>query len=99
MFYKAVDANVTALEQSGVALGHPQSSDWKGTKYAMRELRIKTAGHVLRIAYAFDPSRDVVLILGGDKTGDPKFYDWFIPQAERVWEQYLAEQKASKGKR
>lgn len=35
-----------------------------------------------------------MLLLGGDKSGDDCFYEKFVPRAERVWEQYLAEQKA-----
>ena len=84
VFYKAVDAHIAALEQAGVALGHPYSSELLGSRYALRELRIKSSGHALRIAYAFDPLRDAVLILGGDKTGDPRFYESFIPRAEKI---------------
>ena len=32
-----------------------------------------------------DPSRNAVLILGGAKVGDDRFYRWFIPQAESIW--------------
>jgi hypothetical protein len=35
------------------------------------------------VAYAFDPERNAVLLLGGDKTGDDRFYEWLIPSAER----------------
>jgi len=45
----------------------------------------------LRIIYAFDAQRQAVLILGGDKTGDDRFYSWMIPKAEAIWEQYLQE--------
>ncbi len=58
----------------------------------MRELRVKAHGSQIRIAYAFAPARDAVLILGGTKVGDDRFYRWFIPQAESVWETYLKEQ-------
>jgi hypothetical protein len=50
----------------------------------------------VRIAYAFDTARDAVLILGGDKTGDPRFYEWFVPKADKLWEHYLAEREAEK---
>jgi len=29
------------------------------------------------------------LILGGDKTGDPDWYETFIPKAERIYAQHL----------
>ena len=31
------------------------------------------------------------LLLGGDKTGDDRFYEWLIPAAEKIWAQYLVE--------
>jgi hypothetical protein len=40
------------------------------------------------------PRRHAVLLLGGDKTGDDRFYETFLPRAERIWEEYLAEQQA-----
>lgn len=82
---------VDLLEQLGVALPHPYSSAIKGTRYAFRELR--ASNPPLRIFYAFDPKRDAVLLIGGDKTGNPRFYDEMVAKAERIWEQYLSEQK------
>jgi hypothetical protein len=32
-----------------------------------------------------------VLLIGGDKKGDDRFYERMIPVAERIWEQYLRE--------
>jgi hypothetical protein len=87
----AVDRSVGLLERLGVALGHPYSSEVKGTRVAMRELRVQSGGRPLRVFYAFDPLRQAVLLLGGDKTGDDRFYETFVPRAERVWAQYLAE--------
>jgi len=82
---------VGLLENRGVTLGYPHSSAIKGTKAAIRELRA-TGKQPLRIFYAFDPRRAAVLIIGGDKTGDDRFYDTMIRLAEKIWEQYLAEQ-------
>src|SRR5581483_12146494 len=70
---------VTQLEVAGVTLGFPLSSDIKGSKYALRELRIKCQGHQLRVFYAFDPKRQAALLIGGDKTGDDRFYERMIP--------------------
>lgn len=36
-----------------------------------------------------------MLIIGGDKTGNPRFYDEMIPIAERLWKQYLLERQAA----
>ncbi len=48
----------------------------------------------MRIVYAFDPRRDAVLLIGGDKSGDRRFYARIVPLAERIWRDYLAEQAA-----
>lgn len=85
---------VTLLELSGVLLGAPHSSALLGARFPLRELRPKQGRSPLRIVYAFDPRRDAVLIIGGDKSGDPKFYEHIIPRAERIWKEYLAEQEA-----
>lgn len=90
--FEAVKHAVSILEQAGVTLGSPQSSAIKGTVYPIRELRIQSQGRPLRVFYAFDPTRDAVLIIGGDKTGDKRFYKRMVPQAERIWLQYLEEQ-------
>jgi hypothetical protein len=92
----ALIRSVGALERKGVALGHPQSSAIKGSRYALRELRVQAQGRPLRVFYAFDPRRDAVLLIGGDKTGDERFYDRLVPIAERIWDEYLAEQHAGR---
>jgi len=45
----------------------------------------------LRVFYAFDPRRQAVLLLGGDKTGDNCFYERMVPLAEQIRRAYLAE--------
>jgi len=80
--YDDVVAAVDVLEAEGVALGYPRSSAIGGSKYALRELRIQSGGHPIRVFYAFDPNRNAVLLLGGDKTGDSRFYTTMVPEAE-----------------
>ena len=84
----AVEFSVGLLEQFGVALGAPHSSRIVGT--ALRELRVQSGGRPLRVFYAFDPERQAVLLIGGDKTGDGRFYRKMIAQATRLWNEYLA---------
>lgn len=86
---RAVARGVGLLEAKGLALGFPYCSALGGSRYALRELRVQSRGRPLRIVYAFDPERQAVLILGGDKTGDDRFYAWAIPKAEVIWEWYL----------
>jgi hypothetical protein len=92
---RAVARVVGLLEARGAALGFPCSSAIQGSKFALRELRVQTAGHPLRVIYAFDPKRQAVLLLGGDKTGDGCFYERIVPKAEEIWAQYLKEQEES----
>lgn len=87
---------VTLLEELGTALRFPYSSALQGSRYPLRELRIQHRGRPLRVFYAFDPERHAVLLLGGDKGGKPRFYERYVPWAEAVWEQYLAERAAER---
>lgn len=86
-----VDVAVGLLEAQGVRLGYPRSSEIKGASFALRELRIQSNGRPFRVFYAFDPVRQAVLLIGGDKTGDARFYDRMLPLAERIWKEYLDE--------
>src|SRR2546422_3725270 len=63
-----------------------------GTRHPLRELRPRQGASPLRVVYAFDPLRDVVLLIGGDKGSDARFYERIIPRAERIWKEYLDEQ-------
>jgi hypothetical protein len=55
----------------------------------MRELRIQHEGRPYRVLYAFDPRRIALLLIGGEKTGDDRWYDKTIPKADAVYERHL----------
>ena len=57
----------------------------------MRELRIPNGGKPLRVFDAFDPRRIAILLIGGDKTGDDRFYERMIPIADRLYDEHLQE--------
>jgi hypothetical protein len=61
----------------------------------MRELRVQHQGQPCRILYAFDPERNAVLLIGGDKTGNEPCYETFVPLADRLYEQHLIELEES----
>lgn len=82
---------VSLLERLGVALGFPYSSAIGGSMHPLRELRIQHQGRPFRVLYAFDPMRQAVLLIGGDKTGNERFYDEMVPKAGALWEAYLKE--------
>ena len=59
----------------------------------MRELRTQHAGRPLRTLYAFDPRRAAILLIGGDKTGNNRWYETQIPIADRLHDQHLEQLK------
>src|ERR1035438_2361396 len=86
----SINAIVILLESQGVNLGFPHSSKIVGSRHShMRELRIQHAGHPYRILYALDPRRDALLLIGGDKTGNDRWYEVFVPVADRLYQEHL----------
>jgi len=57
----------------------------------MRELRIQHEGRPYRVLYAFDPRRTAILLIGGEKTGDDRWYEHYVPLADAVYERHLRE--------
>ena len=72
----------------------------KGSRHKnMKELRTQSKGDPLRTFFAFDPNRSAILLIGGDKTGDKRFYDRMIPVADDLFDRRLAELKKKKKKK
>ncbi len=44
-----------------------------------------------RVLYAFDPRRVAILLIGGDKTGNDRWYEIFVPQADKIFDAHLKE--------
>lgn len=87
-----VDATVRLLEEKGPNLPFPYSSGVQGSRHShMRELRIQHAGRPYRVLYAFDPRRAALLLIGGEKTGDDRWYERFVPIADDLYDEHLAE--------
>ncbi|MCH4563658.1 type II toxin-antitoxin system RelE/ParE family toxin [Halomonas sp. EGI 63088] len=80
------------LESLGPQLGRPDVDSLKGSRKVtnLKELRIQHGGKPFRILFAFDPARQAVMLCGGDKTGDKRFYQTMIPIAEREFIDHLA---------
>jgi hypothetical protein len=88
---ESIDASVRLLEEKGPNLGFPHSSGIEGSKHShMRELRVQHEGRPYRILYAFDPRRSAILLLGGDKTGDDRWYDKHVPIADKLYDTHIA---------
>jgi hypothetical protein len=81
-----VRACVLLLRKLGPGLPFPYSSSVTTSKHAhMRELRVQHAGRPYRVLYAFDPRRTAILLIGGKKTGGRRWYDAFVPRADRLY--------------
>ncbi|HXR40175.1 MAG TPA: type II toxin-antitoxin system RelE/ParE family toxin [Terracidiphilus sp.] len=88
----SVDTSVDMLAEYGPALGRPHVDTPRGSRYTnLKELRVQHLGRPLRILFAFDPRRNAYLILGGDKTGDARWYVDAIRRAEAIYAQHLKE--------
>lgn len=89
---ESVDVSIRLLEACGPRLGFPDSSGIAGSRHGrMRELRVQHKGRPLRVLYAFDPRRVAILLIGGDKTGNDRWYEEFVPVADRLYERHLGE--------
>ena len=87
-----VAASVGLLERRGPNLGHPFSSAIRSSRHGnMRELRVQHAGRPYRVLYAFDPRRTAILLIGGDKTGNDRWYEENVPRADRLYDDHLEE--------
>jgi len=91
-----IERVVARLEEGGPQLVRPAADTISGSRHAnMRELRVNTPP--IRIFYAFDPRRTAILLIGGDKTNDPFFYDRMIPIADALYDEHLEDLRNEHG--
>ena len=84
-------AEASFVQMFGPATARPHVDTLKGSKFKnMKELRFEAADGEWRCAFAFDPRRQALMLVAGDKTGDKKFYDRLIAKADKRFAQYLA---------
>lgn len=92
---KSVAAVEGLLQERGPTLPFPYSSDIKMSRHGhMRELRIQHKGEPYRVLYAFDPRRTAILLLGGDKGGDDRWYEIHVPKADEIYDAHIAQLKS-----
>ncbi|HEX5280231.1 MAG TPA: type II toxin-antitoxin system RelE/ParE family toxin [Micropepsaceae bacterium] len=92
-------AMVRLLGDFGPQLGRPHADTLKGSDYAnMKELRLLADGGVWRVAFAFDPKREGILLVAGDKSGgsESKFYKRLIKKADERYQKHLDRLDAEK---
>lgn len=89
-----IDFTVYLLIEQGPKLRFSHSSGINHSWHShMRELRIQSEGRPVRVFYAFGPRRSAILLIGGDKTGDDRFYERMIPVADELYDLHLKELK------
>ena len=83
-------AGLGLLKQEGPLLGRPYVDTLQGSQYPnLKELRVQHAGEPWRILFGFDPIRQAIILVGGNKTGDKRWYKKNIPIAEQRFTKHL----------
>jgi hypothetical protein len=97
---KQISTVIDILAEEGPALGRPLVDTIAGSRLSnLKELRPGSAGaSEIRLLFVFDPERQAVFLVGGNKAGNWKrWYDQAIPEAEQAYENYLQDMKARGG--
>jgi len=83
---------VELLGERGPSLGRPAVERIRSSRHHnLKELR-SSEGGALRVLFMFDPRRQVILLLGGDKSGRwNEWYEWAVPAADELYDVYLDE--------
>ncbi len=95
-------AHANLLAEFGPNLGRPTEDSLKASKHMnMKELRFGWCGEVWRVAFAFDPNRHAILLVGGDKVGadQRRFYKRLIAVADVRYDEHLATLEPTNTKR
>ena len=89
---ESVTDRVDLLAERGPDLGRPVVDRISASRHHnMKELRAAKGG-ALRVLFMFDPRRQVILLLGGDKSGQwDAWYEWAVPLADDLYDIYLEE--------
>jgi len=92
---ESVTASVELLERLGPQLSRPHADTLNGSRHSnMKELRTQHQGRPLRTFFAFDRRRTAILLIGGDKTGDGRFYKRMISLADDIYDDHLKQLRA-----
>lgn len=86
-------AHAHLLAEFGPGLGRPTADTLKGSRHGnMKELRFAWRGGVWRVAFAFDPLRRAILLVGGDKVGvdQKRFYKRLLCTADSRYDGHLS---------
>jgi hypothetical protein len=94
--FEQIAAAVRELGMEGPTLGRPLADTVKGSRHKnMKELRPGSSGRSeVRILFAFDPERQAILLVAGDKAGKwTRWYKKAIPLADDRFDEHLERMK------
>ena len=84
------NAKVILLQKIGPSLPRLHADLIHSSRHPnMKELRIQHSGRPYRVLFAFDPRRCAILLIGGDKTGNDRWYDVFVPMADALYDKHI----------
>jgi hypothetical protein len=87
---EAIAHDVEVLGHVGPALGRPLVDNVRLSRHAnMKELRTQHRRSAFRILFAFDPRRSAILLMGGDKAGNSRFYAQAVREADHLYDKHL----------
>lgn len=88
----SITFSVRLLQEHGPNLQRPHADVVHRSAYRnMKELRCQHQGRPYRILFIFDPRRNAVSLIGGDKTGNVRWYEENVPRADAIHAAYLRE--------
>jgi hypothetical protein len=94
---EAILKSLLILQEIGPSLGRPYVDTINESKHKnMKELRIQNRQRLFRILFAFDPDRKAILLIGGDKRGDKRFYQKMIPIADALFDKHTEKWRRQK---
>lgn len=87
---EAILKNLIILKEIGPNLGRPYVDTIKQSRHKnMKELRTQNKMRLFRIFFVFDLDRKAILLIGGDKRGDKRFYEKMIPIADDLYDGHI----------
>ncbi len=87
---RSILARLVLLRRFGPQLGRPHVDKVEGSAHSnMKELRVQHKGRPWRVLFAFDPDRQAILLVGGDKGGVKRWYKINVPIADARYMAHL----------
>ena len=81
------------LKRFGPQLGRPYADSINGSRFSnLKELRISALNQEIRIFYVIDRNREILLLIGGNKSGNKRFYKTMIKTADNIYSNYFADE-------